>query len=97
MPGPRYIRSGRGVLASPPCEPTTVSGFDLDPGIRRGGRGLGTANPSPLAGEGGPRSGADEGFLGGSAAIGTGEGGVTPHPALRATFSRKGRRTISIP
>jgi hypothetical protein len=43
--------------------------------------------PSPLAGEGGWRSQTDEGLnaLSGKAC-------TTPHPALRATFSRKGRR-----
>jgi hypothetical protein len=44
--------------------------------------------PSPLAGEGGLRCKrkTDEGSLR------TFKFGVTPHPALRATFSRKGRR-----
>ncbi len=45
--------------------------------------------PSPLAGEGGPRSGSDEGLKALS-----GEARATPHPALRATFSRKGRRGV---
>jgi hypothetical protein len=43
--------------------------------------------PSPLAGEGGWRSQTDEGLktLSGKAC-------ATPHPSLRDTFSRKGRR-----
>ncbi|AZH12853.1 hypothetical protein EIB18_09105 [Caulobacter vibrioides] len=136
MPGPRYIRSGLGVRTWPPCRHSKVSGFDLDPGVRRGGRGLKpVSSRKPRRGYPGPRGvtkrcargplspgstlrfGRDD--TGGSVcfgpitsvipatragmtgllawAIGAGEGGVTPHPALRATFSRAPKTPISTP
>jgi hypothetical protein len=52
--------------------------------------------PSPLVGEGGsPRSGeTGEGSLSANASLAVWI--ETPHPALRATFSHKGRRECSV-
>jgi hypothetical protein len=47
---------------------------------------------SPLAGEGAERSSAGEGSLSASNPLAFEFAEATPHPALRATFSRKGRR-----
>ena len=49
MPGPRFIRSGLGGRAMRPRQHLDVSGFDLGPGIRRGGRDLKARHPALYA------------------------------------------------
>ncbi|AVG21521.1 hypothetical protein EIB18_04555 [Caulobacter vibrioides] len=48
MPGPRFIRNRWGWPAHSLIQTRDLSGLDLDPGVRRGGRGIECAKaPEP--------------------------------------------------